>query len=115
SYDPMIAKLISFGKNRQEAIERMIRAIDEYIISGIQTTLPFGKFVMQHDAFTSGNFDTHFVKNYFNTESLKQESVEEAEIAAIIAVKLISSSKKAILTEHLSANNTSNWKKNRTR
>ena len=64
-YDPMISKLITYGSNRKEAIDRMIRAIDEYIIIGPQTTLPFCSFVMKHDAFVSGNFDTHFVKNYF--------------------------------------------------
>jgi acetyl-CoA carboxylase biotin carboxylase subunit len=59
-YDPMIAKLVTYGKDRTEAIERMIRAIDEYHITGITTTLGFGKFVMQHEAFVLGNFDTHF-------------------------------------------------------
>jgi acetyl-CoA carboxylase biotin carboxylase subunit len=67
----MIAKLITYGKDRTEAIERMIRAIDEYNITGITTTLGFGRFVMQHEAFTSGNFDTHFVKKYFTPESCK--------------------------------------------
>ncbi|MNR51795.1 Biotin carboxylase [compost metagenome] len=50
-YDPMIAKLITYGKTREEAMDRMIRAIDEYEITGIKTTLGFGKFVMQHEAF----------------------------------------------------------------
>lgn len=82
-YDPMIAKLVTFGKDREEAMERMIRAIDDYEITGIQTTLPFGKFVMQHEAFRSGNFDTHFVKNYFNADSLKVHKEDEAEVAAL--------------------------------
>ena len=50
-YDPMIAKLVTHGKDREEAMQRMIRAIDEYQITGIESTLPFGKFVMQHEAF----------------------------------------------------------------
>ena len=74
-YDPMIAKLITYGKDREEAIERMVRAIDEYEITGIQTTLGFGKFVMQHEAFTSGKFDTHFVDKYFNADSLKNDTM----------------------------------------
>ncbi|MBC7653267.1 MAG: acetyl-CoA carboxylase biotin carboxylase subunit, partial [Oligoflexus sp.] len=72
-YDPMIAKLITYGKDREEAIERMVRAIDEYEITGIETTLPFGKFVMQHQAFTSGNFDTHFVGKYFEPQMLDNQ------------------------------------------
>src|ERR1700759_971392 len=88
-YDPMIAKLITYGKNRTEAIERMIRAIDEYDITGITTTLGFGKFVMQHEAFTSGNFDTHFVKKYFTPEVLQSDNEDEALIAAVIMERLL--------------------------
>src|SRR3954467_7202495 len=69
-YDPMIAKLVTWGKDREEAIQRMIRAIDEYQISGVQTTLSFCRFVLEHEAFTSGNFDTHFIKKYFTPEML---------------------------------------------
>ena len=63
-YDPMIAKLVVWGKDRKSAILRTIEAIDNYQISGVKTTLDFGKFVMKHEAFQSGNFDTNFVKHY---------------------------------------------------
>jgi acetyl-CoA carboxylase biotin carboxylase subunit len=86
-YDPMLAKLITYGKSREEAIQIMIKAIDAYIIDGVQTTLPFGRFVFEHEAFRSGNFDTHFVKKYYSPEILKQKVDEEAEIAALIALK----------------------------
>ncbi|WP_299247102.1 acetyl-CoA carboxylase biotin carboxylase subunit [uncultured Lacinutrix sp.] len=86
-YDPMLAKLITYGKTREEAIELMIKAIQDYQVEGIQTTLPFGSFVCEHDAFRSGNFDTHFVKKYYSPESLKSKQDEEAKIAALIAVK----------------------------
>lgn len=88
-YDPMIAKLVTYGKDRTEAIERMIRAIDEYQITGIQTTLAFGKFVMQHEAFISGKFDTHFVGKYFLPEYLSTENEEEAMIAALIGAEFM--------------------------
>jgi acetyl-CoA carboxylase biotin carboxylase subunit len=110
-YDPMIAKLITFGKDRTEAIERMIRAIDEYIITGITTTLPFGKFVMQHEAFTSGQFDTHFVKKYFTPESLDTGTEEEALIAALVMERLLGTTK-IVLAESAGAG-ISNWVKNR--
>lgn len=64
-YDPMIGKLITKGKDRDEAIARMIRAIDEFQIVGVETTLPFCKFAISHNAFRSGKFDTKFVENYF--------------------------------------------------
>jgi propionyl-CoA carboxylase alpha chain len=86
-YDPMLAKLITYGETREEAIEIMINAIDNYLVEGVQTTLPFGKYVMEHDAFRSGNFDTHFVKKYYNAASLKKEMEQEAEIAALIALQ----------------------------
>src|SRR5688500_5480365 len=67
-YDPMIAKLICHAESREAAIEKMIRAIDEYEITGLETTLGFCKFVMKHDAFRSGDFDTRFVENYFTPQ-----------------------------------------------
>ncbi len=86
-YDPMLAKLITYGRNRDEAIQTMLRAIRDYEVKGVQTTLPFGKFVFEHEAFRSGNFDTHFVKNYYSAEKLQGETEEEARIAGLIALK----------------------------
>ena len=86
-YDPMLSKLITFGKTRAEAIELMIKAIDNYHVVGVQTTLPFGRFVCEHDAFRSGKFDTHFVKNYYSPSLLQDQHHKEAEIAAKIALK----------------------------
>lgn len=86
-YDPMLSKLITYGKDRDEAIQLMIHAIDNYIVEGVETTLPFGRFVCEHEAFRSGNFDTHFVKNYYSPEALEAVHKEESEIAAYIAIK----------------------------
>jgi len=110
-YDPMIAKLITYGKDREEAIERMIRAIDEYDITGIKTTLAFGKFVMRHNAFKEGKFDTHFVSKYFNADSLKHEDEDEALMAALIAA--LSLKKPETIQSQNQAAITSNWRKNR--
>ena len=88
-YDPMLSKLITYGKTREEAIELMITAIQNYQIEGIETTLPFGTFVCEHDAFRSGNFDTHFVKKYYSPEALINKQQKEAKIAALIAVKQV--------------------------
>ena len=86
-YDPMLSKLITFGKNRNEALQTMLEAISEYDIEGVSTTLPFGKFVFEHEAFRSGNFDTNFVKKYWSEEKLKTINEEEARIAALFALK----------------------------
>ena len=111
-YDPMIAKLITYGKDRQEAIERMIRAIDEYDITGITTTLGFGKFVMQHEAFTSANFDTHFVQKYFTPEALHSASDDEALIAAVVMERLLGKKIENGSTQVIN-NGVSDWVKNR--
>jgi len=87
-YDPMIAKLIVHGKDRAEAIERMLRAIDEYQITGVSTTLDFCSFVLKHQAFTSGKFDTNFIKNYFKPEMLDKYTEDEGLIAALLATAI---------------------------
>ncbi len=86
-YDPMLAKLITYGKTREEALQLMIQAIDNYEVKGVMTTLPFGKFVFEHEAFRSGNFDTHFVKKYYSPQKLQAEIEEEAKLAGLIALK----------------------------
>ncbi|MCB0538409.1 MAG: acetyl-CoA carboxylase biotin carboxylase subunit, partial [Bacteroidetes bacterium] len=69
-YDPMISKLIVHAESRTAAIGRMKRAIKEYQIKGVKNTLGFGAYVMNHEAFVSGKFDTGFVKNHFNADTL---------------------------------------------
>lgn len=108
-YDPMIAKLITFGRDRADAIEKMKRAIDEYRIVGVETTLPFCRFVMGHEAFTSGKFDTHFVNNYFKPEYLDKSRDEEWLVAGAIA----SSLKSKVAVSKSGATKISAWKKNR--
>lgn len=114
-YDPMIAKLITYGKDRNEAIQKMIRAIDEFQITGIQTTLSFGRYVMEHEAFLSGNFDTRFVSLYFTPDVLAAKTTKvEEETAAVLADFLLKNRKKA--TSHTSSQEISqhnSWKINR--
>ena len=88
-YDPMIAKLITHGADRDEAIARMLRAIDEYQISGVATTLPFCRLVLQHPAFVSGVFTTKFVEEHFQPEDLSKEiTPDEEALATTLAVQL---------------------------
>ncbi|WP_112112212.1 acetyl-CoA carboxylase biotin carboxylase subunit [Flavobacterium aciduliphilum] len=95
-YDPMLSKLVTYGKTREESIELMIKAIDNYHVEGVATTLPFGKFVMEHEAFRSGDFDTGFVKAYYNPEKMKAQLDVEAEIAARVALKQYLEDKKIL-------------------
>ncbi|WP_192350158.1 acetyl/propionyl/methylcrotonyl-CoA carboxylase subunit alpha [Algoriphagus sp. Y33] len=111
-YDPMIAKLITHAEDRTSAIEKMVRAIEDYKIVGIQTTLGFCKFAITHPAFVSGSFDTKFVENYFNPEVLADEfSDSELELISALAVEFFTKNK---YTGHLPsesiANKESAWR-----
>jgi len=88
-YDPMIAKLVVWGKTREDAIRRCIEAIDEYQISGVKTTLDFGKYVLKHEAFVSGNFDTNFVKHYFSDPTIMYAAMEEEHKALTYSIDVI--------------------------
>ncbi len=69
-YDSLVAKLIVKGRTRDEAVEKMYHALDEFIIEGIKTTIPFHKKLMRNDRFRSGNFDTKFIESF----SMNQDS-----------------------------------------
>ncbi len=88
-YDPMLAKVITYGKDRAEAIQNMLWTIENFKLKGVKTTLPFGKFVLTHPSFLSGKFDTHFVANYWSPEILENEHKENAEVAALFTEHLL--------------------------
>jgi len=104
--------LICHADNRSAAIEKMIRAIDEYDITGLETTLGFCRFVMQHEAFRSGNFDTRFVENFFSSKDLISPSTnEEEKIASALAVLLLN--EKSANGQSTAVKATTKWKKAR--
>lgn len=88
-YDPMIAKLVVWGETREEAMDKTIEAIENYQISGVKTTLDFGKYVMKHEAFRSGNFDTNFINHYFKDPTIVNTAMEEEEGALKLAIDKI--------------------------
>jgi len=93
-YDNMIAKLIVWAPSRIEAISLMKIAIRQFKIEGIKTTLEFGEFVMNHDAFISGKFDTHFVVNYFKPIELNED---ESQLAALFSAWFMEEKKQTIV------------------
>lgn len=114
-YDPLIAKLIVSDKNRKDAIMKMIRAIDDYTVSGIQTTLAFGRFVFSHPAFVNGTFDTKFVDNHltaFLNETKEQLSDHEYEIAALVSGKFAHEARQKLKIQS-KEHHRSDWKQNR--
>lgn len=112
-YDPMLSKLIVHGKDRNEAILKMIRAIDDYKIVGVETTLDFCKFVLEHEAFVSGNFDTGFIGKYFTPASLNITQESEVSELAAIAGALIFGGTKTHKNTGNEAVKKSKWRENR--
>ncbi|MEM8564898.1 MAG: acetyl-CoA carboxylase biotin carboxylase subunit [Bacteroidota bacterium] len=113
-YDPMIAKLVTCAENRDQAMDRMLRAIAEYNISGVATTLEFGTYVLKHEAFRSGNFNTKFVEQYFSPDVLKETvSESEEEIAAVITAIIAEKNKPDQNKDKGQTKVTSKWQKRR--
>lgn len=112
-YDPMISKLIVHGKNRTEAIQKMLRAINDYKIIGVETTLDFCKFVLNHNAFVSGNFDTGFVNAYFTPEVLNTKDEELEQVATIAGSILFNNKNEKATVETENLVKKSKWKINR--
>jgi len=111
-YDPMIAKLVTHGKDREEARQRMLKAITEYKISGVSTTLDFCTFALEHEAFISGQFDTKFVENYFTPEKLNVFSEEHEQLAMSLAAYLAGREDR-LAREAADTHTSSEWKKSR--
>ena len=84
-YDPMIAKLAVWGRTRDEAIERLRRALDEYQVSGITTTLPFFREVARDDEFVAGKLDTGFIGRFNERRTVIEPPREHADLAMIAA------------------------------
>jgi acetyl/propionyl-CoA carboxylase alpha subunit len=83
-YDPLLSKLVAWGYSRQDAIRRMRRAVAEYKVLGIKTTLPFFQRVLHHPAFLSGDFDTSFVEKFTDADRERERPIEVAVAAAAI-------------------------------
>lgn len=82
SYDSMIAKLITHGPTREDAIDKMLNAIDHYQIYGCATTLGFARYVLKHPVFLDGSFTIDFVNQHYKTEDLKREPDNSIGLAA---------------------------------
>jgi acetyl-CoA carboxylase biotin carboxylase subunit len=113
-YDNMIAKLIVHADNREMAANKMLRAISEYQVSGITTTLSFGEFVFNHEEFLKGSFDTGFIAKYFEPSLLEKGSSDEELAAAIFASNYFNGKNtENKVSMNSQAAKSSNWYKNR--
>ena len=110
-YDPMIAKLAVWGRTREEAIDRLKRALDEYEVSGITTTLPFFREVVRDEEFILGRLDTGFISRFNERRASKDQepSIVEADLAAIAAA-LSYSKRKQQASLNVATTSHSRWK-----
>ncbi len=106
-YDNMFAKLIVWGEDRTQAIQRMIIACNEFTIEGVPTTLDFGRFVMQHPKFVEGDFDTNFIAQYYTPEGRAEQDADINKAAALFTYLEFNEHKLVKVAEHTS----SNWRK----
>jgi acetyl/propionyl-CoA carboxylase alpha subunit len=114
-YDSLISKLIVVGETRAEAILRMRRALEEYIIIGVRTNIPFHQNLMDSTRFLAGQFDTRFVEERFSIGSSDAEKGDQPEmsrkIAAIIAALVAHrETRRAANIVQRNERDTSNWK-----
>lgn len=86
-YDPLVAKVVVWGTTREEALTRMLRALEEYVIEGIETTIPFHVWVMRDSNFRRGTYDTSYIDEHYTAkagDARRKVPVEVAVIAAAI-------------------------------
>lgn len=110
-YDPLMAKVITWGSNRSQAIETMKRALAEFMIQGVKSTIPFCVFAMNNKQFCDGDFNTDFVKTVFNPKQVDPVSTQDQIAAAVTAALLQSGAqtKQTVFMDHQSENH-STWK-----
>lgn len=107
-YDPMISKLLTHGKDRKQAIERMKRALEEYRISGVTTNIEFHKTILNHPEFVAGHLSTHFIDDYYVDESEKADHIEQA--AAVAAALYEHNARNKLSVSPLKKTRVSVWK-----
>ena len=114
----MISKLTTLAATREQAVARMVRALDEYGVAGVPTTIGFCRFVMTHEAFTSGQFSTHFVDDHFSADRLESSNdtlKEDLAIAAALYADLHKHATSNGSAPDSASNGYSVWRRNRQR
>ncbi|HCU24625.1 MAG TPA: acetyl-CoA carboxylase biotin carboxylase subunit, partial [Deltaproteobacteria bacterium] len=109
-YDPILAKLVAWGQNREEAVQRMQRALSEYRISGPKTNLYFHRRALAQAAFLEGRYDTHFIDRHMKEIlEVPHEETTKAMMAAAL-VKLLEESRLKPITGEVQVSDASSWR-----
>jgi acetyl-CoA carboxylase biotin carboxylase subunit len=103
-YDPLISKLVTFGADRSEAISRMRRALSEYKVGGVKTTIPFFQRLLSHPAFLAGELNTHFIEDHgLISDQVISEHMDLPAIAGVVDYFLRSKKPSAVTSKRSSA------------
>ena len=111
-YDPILAKLIAYGKNREEAIKRMVRALGEYHIVGVQTNIPALIWILNHNSFIDTSFDINFINKYYLPllpDKWKAIPDKDTEVALLALSAFIKSNDVALKASENKVNLANNW------
>ncbi|MEE9501370.1 MAG: hypothetical protein V3V48_04805, partial [Candidatus Aminicenantaceae bacterium] len=106
-YDSLLSKLVTWGETREEAIQRMLRALSEYQVYGIKTTIPFFMRILHHPQFLSGNYNTHFIEAL---EKEKDGKETEEEVVALITAGIKTYMENKSRSTSRGSRKISNWK-----
>jgi acetyl-CoA carboxylase biotin carboxylase subunit len=111
-YDSLMAKIITWGQSRTDAIASMNRALLEFTIEGVKTTIPFCRYILHHEKFVHGDINTRFIDNNFSPDSLSDVDVASSRAAMAAAILIQSESRKQIELPAVDGQ-TTNWKVSR--
>lgn len=111
-YDPLISKLSTWGETRQLAINRMVRALSEYKVTGVTTNITFLKWILQHPVFEAGCYDTGFIGKYYQPQKPKSDALFDDLAAAVASIYRMEKVQNANnqSTSPSSSNGTDKWK-----
>jgi acetyl-CoA carboxylase biotin carboxylase subunit len=110
-YDPMISKLITWGENREQAINRMLRALEEYYLLGIRSNISYLHNIISHPQFASGDYDTHFIQHYQDElDDPENKNNEAIALAAAAILSFMHSERQAVGQNGEQTGTTSAWK-----
>lgn len=107
-YDPLLAKVVTWGRSRSQSISTMRRALSEFIVDGVKTTIPFCQFALGTEEFISGNINTHFVQEHFTPDRLSQHNELDLTAAVIAATLTCQTTTPNVMTSV--QNSTRKWK-----
>jgi acetyl-CoA carboxylase biotin carboxylase subunit len=109
-YDPLISKLITWGCDRSNAVQRMKRALNEYKIAGVTTNINFLSEILKHSAFTGGSFDINFVENIFLKEKKNSNANNDGLMNAAALFSVLMKSGRLSESKKVSLNHKSTWR-----